>query len=156
WNRVQDRIPAQAARLLGVVVMVAALYLVLLLRNANARSLDTQQTIAENLGYFGLPTLGVGVLIVCSGIDLSIRSVVGLGAVCFGLMLEGPLSVSEVHILTVLGGLDVGLIAYLLLVRFRLRSWMAALAGLVVAVAAHVALNFVGEQFLLGRRFNPW
>src|SRR5947209_9051638 len=129
WNRIQDRMPPQAARLLGVVVMVAALYVALLLSNANARSVDTQQTIAENLGYFGLPTLGVGVLIVCGGIDLSLGSVVGLGAVCFGLMLEGPLSVSEVHILTILGGLDLGLIAYLLLARAGLKSWMAALAA---------------------------
>ena len=45
------------------------------------------------LGFYGVLTLGVGVLIVAGGIDLSIGSLVGLGAVCFGLLLQKQWSV---------------------------------------------------------------
>jgi ribose transport system permease protein len=156
WNTFHDRLPAQAARLLGVVFMVLALYTVLLLSNANARSLDTQQTIAEQLGYFGLSTLGVGILIVCGGIDLSIGSVVGLGAVCFGLMLESPVSTWEVRILSFLGGFDLGMIVYLLLSKRRVDRWLACLIALFLAVVAAFGLEWMGTAYFLGQRFSPW
>jgi ribose transport system permease protein len=156
WNALHDRLPAQATRLLGVVFMVLALYVVLLASNANARSLDTQQTIAENLGYFGLSTLGVGVLIVCGGIDLSIGSVVGLGAVCFGLMLESPISPWEVRILSFLGGLDLGMIVCFLLPKQRIGRWLACLIAVILGVAVGFGLNRMGMASFLGQRFAPW
>lgn len=156
WNALHDRLPAQAARLLGVVFMVLALYVILLASNANARSLDTQQTIAEELGYFGLSTLGVGVLIVCGGIDLSIGSVVGLGAVCFGLMLESPISPWEVCILSFLGGLDFGMIVCSLLPKQRMGRWLACLIAVILGVAVGLGLDRMGIAYFRGQRFAPW
>ena len=154
WNKVHDRLPAQATRLLGVVFMVLALYAVLLGSNANARSLDTQQTIAEQLGYFGLSTLGVGVLIVCGGIDLSIGSVVGLGAVCFGLMLENPINGWELTIFSILFGLDVGMILCSLLKRLIRNPWTLLIAIALGGIAG--AIVRPGLASFLGQRFSPW
>jgi hypothetical protein len=50
-------------RLLGVLLTVGLLYGVLLASDENARSWGNQQTIAGRLGFYGVITLGVGVLI---------------------------------------------------------------------------------------------
>ena len=118
--------------------------------------LDTQQTIAENLGYFGLPTVGVGVLIVSGGIDLSIGSVVGLGAVCFGLMLESPVTVPEIHALTLLGGAGPRADRLPSAGEGRSKAVDGRFGRALAAVASRVALNFAGECFLVGQRFTPW
>ncbi|HEY7155547.1 MAG TPA: ABC transporter permease, partial [Gemmataceae bacterium] len=75
-------------RLLGILLMVGLLYGGLMLTDENARSPGNQKTIANRLGFYGVLTVGVGILIVSGGIDLSIGSVVGLGAVCFALLLK--------------------------------------------------------------------
>src|SRR5215212_7666239 len=75
-------------RLFGIFLMVALLYAALMGFDENARTLSNQVTIAKRLGFYGILTLGVGVLIVSGGIDLSIGSVVGLGAITFGLLLQ--------------------------------------------------------------------
>ena len=71
-------------RLLGVLLMVLIVYSVLMGSFSRARSLQNHQTLAERLGYYGIPTLGVGVLIISGGIDLSIGSLLGLVAVFSG------------------------------------------------------------------------
>src|SRR5262249_29914690 len=83
-----DRRGDDMKRLFGVILMVAVLYAALMASDPNARAWSNQKTIASRLGFYGILTVGVGVLIVAGGIDLSIGSVVGLGAVCFGMMLE--------------------------------------------------------------------
>src|SRR5262249_53964191 len=77
------------ARLVGVLLMVGVLYAVLMSAFPEALSLQNHQNLARRLGVYGVLTLGVGILIVAGGIDLSIGSLVGLGAVCFGILLKG-------------------------------------------------------------------
>ena len=61
-------------RLLGILVMVMVLYAVLMGTFDFARSLDNHETLARRLGFYGVLTCGVGILIVSGGIDLSIGS----------------------------------------------------------------------------------
>jgi ribose transport system permease protein len=131
WFSLYDRLPAQVARLLGVVFMVLALYAVLM-TNENARKQGTQQTIAEDLGYFGLPTLGVGILIISGGIDLSIGSVVALGAVCFGLLVEKQTPPWEAALLVLAGSAAIGLVHGLLVTQLRLQPFLVTLCGLFI------------------------
>jgi ribose transport system permease protein len=77
-------------RLVGVFLMVVALYGVEMASFPAARSLENHQRLAERLGFYGVLTLGAGVLIVAGGIDLSIGSLVGLAAVAFGKLLATP------------------------------------------------------------------
>ena len=84
-------------RLLAAPLMVLALYGVLLASNENAWRLKTQGDIADRLGFDGRLTVGVAVLIISGGIDLSIGSVVGLGAVCYGLILQRQIIRSTPH-----------------------------------------------------------
>jgi ribose transport system permease protein len=121
------------ARVLGVLLMVAVLYGVLLSTDPNARSLGTQQTIASQLGFYGVLTVGVGVLIVSGGIDLSIGSAIGLGAVCYVLLVkEGGLPPWLAALAIVAAGAGVGLFHGLLVTKLRLQPFLVTLCGLFI------------------------
>jgi ribose transport system permease protein len=131
WNSLHESLPAQITRLLGVACMLLALYGVLL-TNEKARSKGTQQTIAQNLGYYGLPTLGVGILIISGGIDLSIGSVVALGAVCFGLMVEKQTPPWQAALAVLGGAALIGLLHGVLVTKLRLQPFLVTLCGLFI------------------------
>src|SRR5579875_545429 len=117
-------------RLLGALLMVLIVYAALMGSFAPARSLRNHQTLAEWLGYYGIPTLGVGVLIIAGGIDLSIGSLLGLVAVYFGLFLNGPLSARQTIPLALCLGLDGMLLGYFLLSAASVSPRLAALLAL--------------------------
>jgi ribose transport system permease protein len=119
-------------RLLGVLLMVLVLYGILLGSDPNARSWENQQTIASRLGFYGVLTLGAGVLIVAGGIDLSIGSVVGLGAVVFVLLLRAGLHPYLATLAVVGGGVLIGLVHGLLVSRLGLQPFLVTLCGLFI------------------------
>jgi ribose transport system permease protein len=119
------------ARLVGVFLMVAALYAALVGLYPAAGSLAYHQVLAERLGFYGVLTIGAGLLIVSGGIDLSIGSLVALGAVCFGLLMDKyKLSPMTAAILVVLGGAAIGLYHGLLITKLRLQPFLVTLCGL--------------------------
>ena len=119
-------------RLLGILAMVVILYGTVLLSNPHARSLENQQNIAQRMGFFGVLTLGAGVLILSGGIDLSIGSVVGLGAVALALLLERHLSPVLAVGLVLLLGPAIGLAHGLLVTKLRLQPFIVTLCGLFI------------------------
>lgn len=139
-------------RLLGVLLMVLIVYAVLMGSFVPARSLQNHQTLAERLGYYGILTLGVGVLIVSGGIDLSIGSLVGLIAVYFGLFLDGPLSARQTIPLAICLGVDAALLAYALLPTGSLPPLFATALSLIPGAA----LAWGCYLYLPGRRVPPW
>ena len=119
-------------RLLGVLLMVCLLYLGLMLSDENARSSGNQQTIANRLGFYGVLTVGVGILIISGGIDLSIGSVVGLGAVVFALLLEKQVAPLLGAAIVLAGGAGIGLIHGLLVTQLGLQPFLVTLCGLFI------------------------
>ena len=119
-------------RLLGVLLMVCLLYLGLMLSDENARSSGNQQTIANRLGFYGVLTVGVGILIISGGIDLSIGSVVGLGAVVFALLLEKQVAPLLAAAIVLAGGAGIGLIHGLLVTQLGLQPFLVTLCGLFI------------------------
>jgi ribose transport system permease protein len=119
-------------RLVGVGCLVTVLYGVLMASDENARSLGNLQNLLQRVGFFGIMTLGAGVLIVSGGIDLSIGSVVGLSAVSFGLLLEAKVPAGLAFALIVLGSAGLGLIHGLLVTVLRLQPFLVTLCGLFV------------------------
>jgi ribose transport system permease protein len=120
------------SRLLGVLVMVLVLYGAVMASGPNARSIDNQQTIAQRLGFYGVLTLGAGVLIVAGGIDLSIGSLVGLGAICFGRFLLLLFPPWQAALLVVAGAAVLGLFHGLLVTKLRLQPFLVTLCGLFI------------------------
>lgn len=117
-------------RLLGVLLMVVVLYGVLVGSFPSAGSIANHQVLAERLGFYGVLTIGVGLLIVSGGIDLSIGSLVALGAVCFGKLMEFHFSPVAAAAIVVLGGALVGLYHGLLITKLRLQPFLVTLCGL--------------------------
>jgi ribose transport system permease protein len=119
-------------RLLGILLMVGLLYFGLMLSDENARSLSNQQTIANRLGFYGVLTVGVGILIIAGGIDLSIGSVVGLGAVVFALLLEKQVAPWLAAAIVMLGAALIGLVHGLLVTQLGLQPFLVTLCGLFI------------------------
>src|SRR5690349_16401631 len=108
-------------RLLGVLVMVLALYAALMVPFPHARTLDNHHTLARLLASYGVLTLGVGVLIVSGGIDLSIGSLVALAAVFFARLIDRGVAAGVAAALIVAGGMVVGAWHGLLVTKARLQ-----------------------------------
>ena len=121
---------ATLQRLLGVLALLFVLYEILVFSNSHARSLLNHQNMAQRLGFYGVLTLGVGVLIISGGIDLSIGSVVGLAAVSLAMLLE-----KQPAILAFLSDNNLGWLAGILNA-----LWPYAPAAFVVGVAALIGL----------------
>ena len=118
-------------RLLGVLLMVLILYATLMGFFEKARSLDNHQVLARRLGFYGVLTLGVGVLIVTGGIDLSIGSLVGLAAVAFGyLMTKRHWQPLPAAAMVIVGSVAIGLFHGLLVTGLRLQPFLVTLCGL--------------------------
>ncbi len=139
-------------RLLGVLLMVLIVYVTLIGSYPTARSLSNHQTLAERLGYYGIPTLGVGILIVSGGIDLSIGSLLGLVAVYFGLLLSGPLSPRQTIPLAICLGLDGVLLCSALLSALAIPLRVAVLISLLPGAG----LTWACHHFLPGLHLPPW
>jgi ribose transport system permease protein len=118
-------------RLLGVLLMVLILYATDMGFFENTRTVRNHETLAWRLGYYGVLTLGVGVLIVTGGIDLSIGSLVGLAAVAFGHLMTvyhwKPISAAAVAIT---GSVMIGWFHGLLVTGLRLQPFLVTLCGL--------------------------
>jgi ribose transport system permease protein len=119
-------------RLLGVICLVALLYSFLLASNPGARSLSNLRDIANWHGFYGILTLGVGLLIITGGIDLSIGSVVGLGAVGFLVMMQMGISPWGAVILVLIGGMLIGMLHGLLVTGLNLQPFLVTLCGLFI------------------------
>ncbi|MBY0526649.1 MAG: ABC transporter permease [Gemmataceae bacterium] len=121
------------SRLLGILLMVLLLYGALLASNfEDAGSIENHRNIARRTGYFGILTLGVGLLIISGGIDLSIGSVVGLSAISFGLLLEKRMSPVLAIVLVLSGTVLIGLFHGLLVTKLRLQPFIVTLCGLFI------------------------
>jgi ribose transport system permease protein len=119
-------------RLIGILMMVLILYAIVLFSNPNARSKENHQNVAQRIGLYGVLTIGAGVLIISGGIDLSIGSVVGLGAVCLALLLEKRCSPALAVALVLAGAPLIGLFHGILVTKLRLQPFIVTLCGLFI------------------------
>jgi ribose transport system permease protein len=133
-------------RLVGVLLIVLALYGAVLGSDENARTPGYQQQLAGWLGFYGVLTVGVGILIVSGGIDLSIGSVVGLGAVTLGLLLEKGWSPWLAVPCVLAGSIGIGLIHGLLVTGLKLQPFLVTLCGLFIyrGIAKGISTSSVG------------
>ena len=118
------------SRILGVFALAAALYAALMASNPNASSLANHQILANRLGFYGVLTLGVGLLIISGGIDLSIGSVVGLSAVGFAALLKHGFAPGAAILLVLAGSLVIGVVHGLLVTGLGLQPFLVTLCGL--------------------------
>jgi ribose transport system permease protein len=119
-------------RTTGVVLMVGVVYAIVLATDPGARSWENHLELMRRLGFYGILTLGVGVLIISGGIDLSIGSVVALGAVSYVVFVKAGVHPALAAVLVLVLGVLLGLIHGLLVSKLRLQPFLVTLCGLFV------------------------
>jgi ribose transport system permease protein len=121
------------SRLLGILLMVLVLYGILLASDfATAGSIENHQNLARRTGFFGILTIGAGLLIIAGGIDLSIGSVVGLTAVSLALLLEKQVAPVVAIGVVLAGAVLIGLFHGLLVTKLGLQPFIVTLCGLFI------------------------
>jgi ribose transport system permease protein len=129
--------------IIGILVIVLLFYGAFLATGESARSLEAQQNIARRVSFYGVLTLGVALVIISGGIDLSIGSVVGLSAILFALLLKRGVALFGVvlarqvsptgAVLIVLALTPlIGLVHGLLITKLRLQPFLVTLCGLLI------------------------
>jgi ribose transport system permease protein len=136
----------ETKKLVGILVMALLLYGALMTR-PRASSLANQKTVAHRIGFDGIMVLGVAVVIISGGIDLSIGSVAGLASVCFALLIDklmpqvAALGLTDdyrqcvpwVAMLIVLAAAPlIGLVHGLFITKLRLQPFLVTLCGLFI------------------------
>jgi ribose transport system permease protein len=119
-------------RILGILGIVLVLYGAVMLSDSNARSLRNHQNLANRTGLRGVMTLGAGIVIIAGGIDLSMGSVVGLGAVVLALLLERGVWPWLAVGIVLAGSPLIGLFHGVLITKLRLQPFIVTLCGLFI------------------------
>jgi ribose transport system permease protein len=120
-------------KLLGLFLFLLVLYFLLLLADPGARTGANHFNLGKRIALNSIISLGVGILIISGGIDLSIGSVVALCSTLMGVLLIQrqwhPLSA----LATVLAcGAGIGLFHGLLVTRVRVQAFVVTLCGLFI------------------------
>lgn len=120
-------------RIAGVLILLASLYGMLFAMDFdNATKWDSFKDTLNRQAYFGIITLGVGVLIIAGGIDLSIGSVIGLSAVLFCVLCESGTPPLVAGPLVLLTGAVIGMLHATLITKLKLQPFLVTLCGLFV------------------------
>jgi ribose/xylose/arabinose/galactoside ABC-type transport system permease subunit len=122
-------------KLLGIFLIALLIYgamLASMSAHPKASFELTHENIARRVGTEGILALGVAVVIITGGIDLSIGSVVGLSAVCFGLLVQNNVHPLLAAALVLACAPLIGLVHGLLITKLRLQPFLVTLCGLFI------------------------
>jgi ribose transport system permease protein len=120
-------------RILGVVLLLLLMYALLFASDfRNATKWSNLKDVLSQQAFFGVLTLGVGVLILTGGIDLSIGSVVGFSAVLFGVLMRSGVRPYTAVAIVLACGVVIGVIHAGLITRLKLQPFLVTLCGLFV------------------------
>jgi ribose transport system permease protein len=116
---------------LGIFILLVVLCAVVALLNPRFLSGENLQNTARLIGIYGIFSLGVGLVIITGGIDLSIGSTLALLGVALSFFLvdyklPGALSV----LLTLVIAAGLGLLHGVLIARLRIQAFIVTLCGL--------------------------
>jgi ribose transport system permease protein len=120
------------SRILGVLVLLVGLYAVLFASDPGATTASNLSIVANRQGFYGIITIGAALVILSGGIDLSIGSVVGFGAILFGYLMQRGVHPYAAAVLVTATGSLIGLINGLLVTRLKLQAFLVTLCGMFV------------------------
>jgi rhamnose transport system permease protein len=106
-----------------------------------------QLYLSRHLWEFAMLALGMTLIIITGGIDLSVGSAMGLCAVAFGISFEASQSVTLAAVVCLLVGLVGGSLNGLLIARFKLHP-------LIVTLATYAAFRGVAEGVSQGQAYS--
>src|SRR3954464_1446518 len=116
---------------LGTFVLLVVLCIVVAILNPSFLAPVNLQNLARLIGMYGIFSLGLGVVIITGGIDLSVGSVFALLGVLLSLMLTAWHWPAILAIIAVIGvAVGLGMINGLLVTRVRIQPFIVTLCGL--------------------------
>ncbi|MGL4420234.1 MAG: ABC transporter permease, partial [Gemmataceae bacterium] len=119
-------------RLAGVLGLLIVLFAVLGITRPVALDRSNLYEVFNRHGDLGIITLGAALLIIIGGIDLSVGSVVGLGAITFGVLMEEGYHPYLALGVVLASGAMIGAVNGLLVTQLRLQAFLVTLCGMFV------------------------
>jgi ribose transport system permease protein len=123
-------------------MLLVALCVVVALKNPQFLSATNMQNMARLIGTFGIFSIGVGIVIITGGIDLSVGSIFALLGILLSIMLTDRHWPAALAVAVVLGlGAGIGLLHGVLITRLRLQPFIVTLCGLLLyrGIARYIA-----------------
>ncbi|HEU4765869.1 MAG TPA: ABC transporter permease [Pyrinomonadaceae bacterium] len=116
---------------LGIFVLLIVLCIIVALVNPNFLLPINLQNLARQIGAFGIFSIGLGLVIITGGIDLSVGSMMGLLGVLLSMMLtEWNMGVA-LALLAVIGiAMGLGLVHGMLITKLNMQPFIVTLCGL--------------------------
>jgi len=146
---------------LGIFILLIVLCVIVTMLNPRFLGEANLQNMGRLIGMFGIFSIGVGMVIITGGIDLSIGSLIALLGVILSIMLTewrwpAPLAVGAV----VVGAMALGSFHGFLTTRVRMQPFIVTLCGLLLYrglarfIAHDETKGFGGEGFEVLRRLS--
>ncbi len=133
----------------SILLVIVALGAFLAVANPRFLSIDNLMSIARNYSDIGIGAVGMTLVLLIGGIDLSVASVMALGGMVAALaMTSWGLPIPIAILLGVAAGAGIGLINGLLIQRLRLPPFIATLGML--GVARGIVVGTTGGQGVSG------
>src|ERR687889_266090 len=118
---------------LGLLLLILAVGAITGAINPQFLSQVNLMNLANQIGLFGLISIGVGLVIITGGIELSVGSMFALLGVFFlDMLINHEIAWPIAMGLTILGGLSIGMIHGLLVTRLRMQPFVVTLCGLLL------------------------
>lgn len=116
---------------LGIFVLLVLLCVIVSFENPRFLSADNLQNTTRLIGIYGIFSIGVGMVIITSGIDLSIGSMIAvLGVVMSFLLVDYGLPGSVAVVIVLAIAVALGLFHGLLIARIGMQPFIVTLCGL--------------------------
>src|SRR5215470_7677826 len=128
----------------SILILLAALCAVVAFMNPQFLSAENIQNTSRLIGTYGIFSIGVGIVIITGGIDLSVGSMFALLGILLSMMLvewHWPAAVAAVATLGL--GVLLGGAHGLLITRLRLQPFIVTLCGLLLyrGLARYIAMD---------------
>ncbi|HEV8133430.1 MAG TPA: ABC transporter permease [Pyrinomonadaceae bacterium] len=116
---------------LGIFVLLIVLCIIVAAVNPNFLLPINLQNLARQIGAFGIFSIGLGIVIITGGIELSVGSMMALLGVLLSMMLtEWHFGVIPAVLLSIIIAMCLGLIHGLLITRLNMQPFIVTLCGL--------------------------
>ncbi len=116
---------------LGIFLLLVVLCAVVSIKEPLFLSATNLQNTARLIGAYGIFSIGVGVIIITGGIDLSIGSMMALLGVLLSMMLTGSHWTGPLAVLVTLGvAMSLGMLHGTLITRMKIQPFIVTLCGL--------------------------
>jgi ribose transport system permease protein len=116
---------------LGTFVLLVVLCVVLTILNPSFISPANLQNLARLIGIYGIFSIGLGLVIITGGIDLSVGSVFALLGVLLSIFLVEWHMPAALAVLAIIGiGTLLGLVSGLLITKIKIQPFIVTLCGL--------------------------